>query len=254
MALEEPGVFVARLTTEELASALAAAGRCAVLVPVGAIEPHGPHLPLDTDLIISRAAAVRAVATLRGLDIAAFVAPDACYGVTECASDFAGAVSVPAPAVIGYLHGVAEGWLRAGFGHVCLVNNHLEPAHDGAVRAAVATIPGGRASVASPLTKRWARTLSEEFKRGACHAGEYETSIVLAASPADVREELLGTMPDVDISLSENLKKNVARFREMGMDRGYAGAPGRATQGHGETMLQRLAEMIVGEITDALGA
>ena len=250
-------VFVAALTSEEFAAVTRGGKPVCILVPVGAIEPHGPHLPLDTDIVISRAAAVRAVPLLRARGLEAFVAPAAPYGVTECARDFAGAVSVPAGDVVSYLRGVVSGWLRTGAAHVCLVNNHLEPAHDSAVRAAVAGLAAGRASAATPLERRFGRTLSEEFKRGACHAGEYETSIVLAAAPGAVREAVRRELPDVDISLSENLKKGVERFAEMGLTRAYAGAPARASVRHGEEMLSRLAEMIditIGEAMHPPGA
>jgi creatinine amidohydrolase/Fe(II)-dependent formamide hydrolase-like protein len=38
----------------------------------------------------------------------------------------------------------------------------------------------------------------------------------------------------------------------MGLSKSYAGAPARATAAHGEEMLDRLAEMIVGEVTEAM--
>ncbi len=245
-------VFIARMTTDELA-ALVARGALVVLVPVGAIEPHGPHLPLDTDLVISRASSERAARALIARGLSARVAPDVPYGVTHFAEGFAGAVSVPAEAVVAYLRGVVEGWLATGASHVCLVNNHLEPAHDTAVRAAVAGFEKARASVASPLTRRWARTLSEEFKRGACHAGEYETSIVQAADAAAVRDAIRRALPDVDVSLSAAIARGVDRFRDMGLTQSYAGAPARATPSHGDEMLDRLAEMIVGEVLEGMG-
>ncbi|HEU4929545.1 MAG TPA: creatininase family protein, partial [Candidatus Krumholzibacteria bacterium] len=53
-------VFIARMTTDEFDAAIKNRP-VVILLPVGAIEPHGPHLPLETDLVISRAAAERAV-------------------------------------------------------------------------------------------------------------------------------------------------------------------------------------------------
>jgi len=241
---------IARLTTDELRDLFAGNARVAILLPVGAIEPHGPHLPLDTDLIISRAAAEAAVPLLASAGVVARIAPDVSYGVTECAAGFAGAVGVAPEELRAYLAGVVGAWVANGAHHVCIVNNHLEPAHDSAVRAAVATF-AGRAMVASPLTRRWARTLDDEFKRGACHAGEYETSIVMAATPGRVRENLRQTLPDVDVSLSEKLRAGVATFRAMGLDRAYAGFPARASSAHGADMIARLAEMVAGEILDA---
>ncbi len=250
MAIER---FVARMTTEEFAALLAASKPVAILLPVGAIEPHGPHLPLDTDLIISRAAAERAISLLDAHGVVACVAPDVPYGVTEFANGFAGAASVPESAVVAYLRGVVDGWLGTGVAHVCVVNNHLEPAHDAAVRAAISNVDRSRASVASPLTRRWAKTLSEEFKRGACHAGEYETSIVLAAHAQSVREAIARELPEVDVSLSDAIKRGVTAFRTMGLSRSYAGAPARAKAAHGDEMLSRLAEMIAAEVAAAMG-
>ncbi len=249
-----PAIFIARMTTEEFAEVLDGAKPVAVLVPVGAIEPHGPHLPLDTDLIISRAACARAVGLLDARGVRGLVAPDVAYGVTDCAREFAGAAGVGAAVFSAYLRGVVAGWLGTGASHVSVVNNHLEPAHDAAVRAAVAEFQPARVSVASPLARRWGRTLSDEFKRGACHAGEYETSIVQAASPETVREDIRAALPDVDVSLSERLAAGIVTFRAMGLDRAYAGAPARASAAHGVEMIERLGEMVATEVLEAIGA
>jgi creatinine amidohydrolase len=245
---------LADLTTEHVRAALTTGRRAVALVPVGSVEPHGPHLPLATDTLISDAAAARAVPLLEAAGLAAFVAPAVPYGVTLFAEGFAGAVSVPAEALTAFLAAVVRGHLAAGFAHVCLVNNHLEPAHDAAVRAAIGGLPAGAASVACPLTRRWARTLSAEFKSGACHAGEYETSLVLAAAPDCVDGAAAAALPDVATSLSEGIKAGKTTFRAMGLDRAYTGAPARATAAEGEEMLGRLAAMIAAEVTEALAA
>ena len=243
------------LTTDRLRALLDGGKPCVALVPVGSVEPHGPHLPLATDTVISEAACHRAVPLLEKRDLVALVAPPIPYGVTQYAEGFAGAISVPAAALTPFLRAVVTGWLDAGLSHVCLVNNHLEPDHDAAVRrAALDGVPMGRASVASPLTRRWARTLSAEFKSGACHAGRYETSIVLAASADTVDMDAARGLPDVAISLSEGIKAGQTTFRSMGIDRAYTGSPREATAEEGSQLLDRLAEMIVAEVTEGLAA
>jgi len=245
--------FLARHTTESL-RALATGKRAVVaLVPVGSTEPHGPHLGLGTDVVISAAACVRAVELLdRKGPLVGVIAPAINYGVTDCAAGFPGAVSVPAGVLTAYVAAVCDGLLAQGLRHVCLVNSHLEPAHDAAIRA-VLEGRQGKVSVACPLTKKWARTLSEEFKSGACHAGQYETSIVMAAAPELVDEAARQTLPPVPISLSKQLAAGVTTFAAMGLDRAYAGDPRAASIEEGERMIQRLAEMVVGEIREALG-
>jgi creatinine amidohydrolase len=236
-------------TTEEVA-AIVAGVRTAVLVPVGSVEPHGPHLPLGTDTLISETASERAAEALARDGVDAWVAPSVPYGVTEFAEGFAGTVSVPADVLTSMLRAIAERLLADGWRHVCFVNNHLEPAHDVAVRAAALGLPSGAASVACPLTKRWARTLSEEFKRGDCHAGSYETSLAIAGG-ATVREGHR-ELPAVGVSLSKEIRAGKTRFREMGMERAYTGAPAEATREEGQTMYGKLVAMIVAEVTEGL--
>ncbi len=241
-----------RMTTDELGALLASGRPAVVLLPVGSVEPHGPHLSLVTDTIISEAAATRAAASLEREGLAVLLAPAVSYGVTRFAAGFAGAVSVPPAALAAYLRAVVEGYLDAGFAHVCVVNNHLEPEHDAAVRASVAGLPPGRASVACPLTRRWGRTLSAEFKSGACHAGRYETSLVLAADAGAVRGDLAASLPDLEVSLSAGILAGRSSFLALGLDRAYTGAPARATAAEGEEMLDRLATMIATEVKEAL--
>ena len=174
------------------------------------------------------------------------------YGVTDYASGFAGAIGVPAEALTPLLRAIAERLLATGFAHVCFVNNHLEPAHDAAVRAAIAGLPAGAASVACPLTRRWGRTLGGEFKRGECHAGRYETSLMLAARE-DVRASF-GELPTLGLSLSLAIQAGKATFAEIGMDRAYTGAPCEATLAEGEELYEKLVTMVVTEVTEGLAA
>jgi creatinine amidohydrolase len=237
------------LTYEEVRDLLAA-GPTVAIVPMGSVEPHGPHLPLDTDTTISLTCALRAADRLEASGVASVVAPSLPYGVTDYATGFAGAVGVPAAALSAMLHAITSSLLATGFDHVCFVNNHLEPAHDAAVRAGIAGFASGAASVACPLTRRWGRTLSDEFKRGDCHAGRYETSLILAAG-AHVRPSF-EELPTLGLSLSEAIRSGKATFAEIGMERAYTGAPREATRDEGEALYEKLVTMVVTEITEGL--
>jgi creatinine amidohydrolase len=246
--------FLARYTTAALEQLTTGKPGIIALVPVGSTEPHGPHLGLGTDVVISAAACLRAAELLdkRGTMVGV-IAPAVSYGVTDCALGFAGAVSVPAGVLTAYLGAICDGLLASGIRHVCFVNNHLEPAHDAAVRAVVTGRDARKVSVACPLTKKWARTLSAEFKSGQCHAGRYETSIMMAAAPELVAEAMRARLPPVAISLSDKLREGVMTFEAMGMHAAYAGDPAAATIEEGEQLIHRLGEMVVGEVLEAMG-
>lgn len=130
---------------------------------------------------------------------------------------------------------------------MCLVNNHLEPAHDDAVRAAITG--NMHASCACPLERRFARTLSDEFKKGECHAGRYETSLVLAANQEVEGYEKLQPVP---VSLSDGIRDGKKTFLEMGMTHAYAGAPGQASAEEGDALYEKLVAMIVTVVQEGL--
>lgn len=236
------------LTTVESAEFSARHPSC-VLLSVGSVEPHGPHLPLGTDTLISERACDDASRVLADRGVTSVIAPTIPYGVTDFAEGFSGAIGVPADVLTSLLAAVCARLLQDGWDHVALVNNHLEPAHDAAVRAVVARFPSGRISVSCPLTRRWARTLSDEFKKGNCHAGRYETSLVLAAGKGHLPAPPL---PSLAISLSDGIKAGQHTFREMGMTAAYTGAPSEASAGEGEELYEKLREMVVTEVLDAL--
>jgi creatinine amidohydrolase len=243
--------LLSSLTTYDVRE-IVASPPTAILVPVGSVEPHGPHLPLSVDTTISEVAAMRAARLLVEKNVDVYIAPSVPYGVTDFASGFAGTVGVSASALTALLASIVERLVHDGWSHVCIVNNHLEPAQDEAVRAAIAKVAKGRASVACPLTKRWGRTLSDEFKKGNCHAGRYETSLALAAG-VRVRAEYTKLAP-LEVSLSTEIKAGKTRFTEMGMDRAYTGAPDQATEREGEELFDKLAEMIATEVLEGIAA
>ncbi len=221
-----------------------------VVLPVGSLEPHGPHLPLGTDALLSSELAERSAKHLRKKGYEAWVAPMVPYGVTECAAGFPGVVSLEARILTPLVSSLIKGFLVQGVSHVCVVNNHLEPGHDAALRAAIEPIE--KASYACPLIRKFARTLSDEFKSGKCHAGQYETSLVLAAKPELVNEKKRAGLPFVDVSLSEKLRDGVSDFREMGMDDAYAGAPTEGSAAEGEELYQSLVAMVETLVEGAL--
>lgn len=238
------------LTTEECAEVLRAP-HPTVLLPVGSTEPHGPHLPLATDAILSERACEVAAARLRAEGVTAVVAPSLPYGVTRYAAGFAGAISLTPETAERVVAELLAAYVGAGFARACVVNNHLEPEHVAALSRAVASAPG--ALFANQLTRRWGKTLSDEFRRGDCHAGSYETSLVMAARPDLVRVEVARGLAPVPISLSAAIREGKHTFRAMGGDRAYFGAPAAASREEGESLYERLAAMIVAEVRESLG-
>jgi creatinine amidohydrolase len=225
------------------------------LWPIGSTEAHGPHLPLSTDVIIAEETCLRAAPKLEGrFQAEVVVLPSLAFTVTDFAAPFAGTISIPKETALAYVRDVVASVARLGFRAVCLVNAHLEPAHRHMLRDAVKaarTLTGAPVVLADPAERRFAETLTEEFKKSA-HAGCYETSLVLAARP-----ELVGareTLAPLDVDLVAKMLGGARTLVDAGAPQAYLGDPKAATAAEGEATYERLAEIVCTVIAEALGS
>ena len=98
----------ADLPWTEIRDALAGDAPVVAILPLGAIEAHGPHLPLGTDVIISDGMAKRAAKALEAEGIRALVLPALAYAPAEYAAEFAGTISIGAATAAALLLDIAR--------------------------------------------------------------------------------------------------------------------------------------------------
>lgn len=226
------------------------------LWPVGSTEAHGPHLPLSTDVVIAEETCRRAAPQiLAALDLEALLLPPLAFTVTEYAAPFKGTISISKATATAYVTEVLVSAAAQGFKAVVLVNAHLEPAHRFALRDAVKAarpLAACPVALADPCDRRWVSRLSAEFQSGNCHAGQYETSLVLAAEGAPKRPALARALRPVDLDLVGGMQAGKKNFVEIGAQQAYFGAPAAATAEEGEATYRTLAEIVVTVLTEAL--
>ena len=236
---------------------LQAAERSVAILPAGSVEAHGPHLPLSTDTMISEEVAHRAAQGLATQGWTAVVFPPVHYGVTDWAAAFAGSTSIPADVTHGLFVSAAKAARAMGFTRVAITNAHLEPGHIKVLRDVVETFEAetGEPLVFADKTRRKnAARLTEEFQSGSCHAGQYETSLILAIRPELVRMDLAGALPEHHIPLHEKIAAGAKDFVDCGLDQAYCGRPADATAEEGERSLQTLAAMVVEAVVASMPA
>ena len=144
---------------------------------------------------------------------------------------------------------------RHGFAALAIANAHLDPTHLAALAEAVARLDaGGRLAVACPdLTNRaLAERLTDEFRTGACHAGRYESSIVLSERPELVREAIRAALAPNPASLSTAIRAGNATFEAAGGPRAYFGWPADATAEEGRATLMTLGAILAESVSSAL--
>jgi len=228
--------------------------RTVAILPVGAIEAHGPHLPLDTDVVIAQAMARAGAERIAAAGRDALLLPPLCFTAAGFAAAFPGTITVSGSALTQVVVDIARNLTRQGFALLAIANAHLDPEHLGALHEAV---HAGRAAGLLPIAfpdltrKPWGGRLGDEFRSGACHAGQFESSIVLAARADAVREDIRGGLDPNMHSLSDAIRNGVRTFAAAGGPRAYFGDPAAATKEEGERTIAVLGQ-ILHEAAEAL--
>jgi mycofactocin precursor peptide peptidase len=197
-----------------------------VLLPVGSLEQHGPHLPLDTDARIAAAVARRAALG----DPAVLLAPPLAYGASGEHEGFPGTLSIGHPAlrsVLVELGRSAGAWAS----RLVFVNGH---------GGNLPTVPDAVAQL-----RREGRDVAWfgcAVARGDAHAGRTETSILLALDPGVVR--LAAAQPGNTTPLAELLPTLVRGGVAAASPNGVLGDPTGATAEEGEELLGTLTAQL----------
>jgi creatinine amidohydrolase len=149
-----------------------------VILPVGATEEHGPHLPTITDTIQAIEVA-RAVAEERGV----FLAPPLHYGVCRSTRGFPGTITVGHDALRAFARDLLLSFADSGFTRVMILTGHAGGQHMAALEEACQIAVESRdfrVSLVS-LFDLIDSTLVETPHDG--HAGEVETSLMMVIRP-----------------------------------------------------------------------
>ena len=205
-----------------------AAPRRVLVVPLGSLEQHGPHLPLDTDTRIASAVAARACAGMPG----AGLAPPVAIGASGEHADFPGTLSIGTSALTTMLVELVR-HASLHWPATLLVNGH--GGNIPAIRAAVSRLRSeGR------VCDVWHAGAPESAPGVAAdaHAGRFETSVMLALAPDDVRLDLAA--PGDTRPLAELMPELAARGVRAVSPGGVLGDPAGASAGEGERLIGRM--------------
>jgi creatinine amidohydrolase len=180
-----------KLTWEEINEAVAA--RKIPIVPVGAVEQHGPHLPLDVDMLLAGSVA-QAVGQRRAEKV--LVLPTACYGYTGHVMDFPGTINIHYTHFIEYMLDICKSLAYHGFKKMFVVNGHGSnmPNLDLMARRVNLETDAQCAwtswwlflTADKGFLPRWRQSA---FPGGCAHACELETSVYMHLCPSDLRSD-----------------------------------------------------------------
>ena len=241
------------MTWQEVAEAGAATARWIAVLPLAAVEQHGPHLPLGVDTFIAEAYLAR-VRKILPDELPVTFLPVQRIGVSVEHLAYPGTLSLSAATAIAAWTELGESLARAGLRKLVLITSH-----GGNVAAMELVARDLRARFRMlAITVGWHRfgypenTFSSEEKKHGIHGGDIETSLMLAAMPETVRSEKAPKATPATVDMAREFRwlgaYRPAGFAWMTQDLHATGAIGDATlatAAKGEAALARGAEAFV---------
>lgn len=240
-------VKLMEMTREEIR---AAAATGTVVLPVAAVEQHGPHLPVGVDTYITEYIAVEAAALASREDVPVYVAPIQAYGSSHHHRPFAGVLSLSSDTLVRVLKDVGRSLIASGFRRIFILNGHGGNsdiiglvAQDLAVEHDVTM---GAASYWTLAREPLQSLMSEKgipWVPG--HAGGFETALIRALRGELVDEGAVPTQATVAAPRSGPLAKAaVHRHRAIANIDGYTDVPARGDKALGEAALKVLVREV----------
>ena len=186
------------ISTREFAQAQTSglAARTVAMLPVGAVEQHGPHLPVSVDATLLQGI-VDAALPLLPADVPVLVLPAQNVGLSTEHLNFPGTLSLPPKLIIDLWTAMGNAVARAGIHELLMFNTHGGQVAVMDIVARELRIQHGMLVYSSswgnlPLPADVTSQFSAEEHRFGIHGGEIETSMMLHLAPELVNMELAG--------------------------------------------------------------
>ena len=241
-----PQRFLPYLSWTEIAD-LPDKANTVIVLPTGATEQHGPHLPCAVDTLICAGVVGHALAKVPA-HIPAFAMAPITYGKSEEHLHFPGTMTLKGETLLATMNEIGESVYRAGFRKLLIVNGHGGQPQVMEMAARELRLRHGDFIVIPSFTWKMPNVagqfLSETEKKLAMHAGHAETAIVLALAPETVHmDKAVANYPPPFPStlLSTDGRPACAwSARDFGPS-GIIGDPTKATAEQGQLILESLA-------------
>ena len=228
-------MFIEEITMEEFKKALRKTKT--ILIPFGTVEEHGRHLPLSTDTMVAVEALKRVAEKKR-----VFIAPPIHYGVCTSTRQHPGTITIKPSTLRALTRDIVVDCYNKGLRNFVLVTGHGGGLHINAMKEVaeelVEELKGIKMAVVCPYTILYKELSEIAETENDSHAGELETSLILAIRPELVKgtsKEEYPTFP----------KPLIVKDKLKYWPGGVWGNPKKATMEKGERVLDIIVKKLI---------
>lgn len=214
-----------------------------LIVPYGTVEEHGSHLPLSTDTLI-----IVEILKLLEKKRRVLIAPPLHYGVCTSTSQHPGTIEITPESLRRITLDIVRSAYRKGIRNFILVSGHGGGLHMSAIKEVSEVLVGELKAVKiaalTPYDALWKELSEIADTENDSHAGEMETSLVLALKPELVKGRSKEEYPNFP-------KPMVVKDKRKYWTGGVWGNPERATVEKGRTAVKLILNSLV-ELVDTM--
>ncbi|MFW5904092.1 MAG: creatininase family protein [Candidatus Saliniplasma sp.] len=223
-----------------------------VLILMGSIEQHGPHLPINTDTLIAEELGVRTAEKLGDALLAPVIRP----GCSRHHMEFPGTVSISSRTFKEIVTDYCLAYEKHGFKNIVLIPYHggnYEPVEEIETELRYKLKKSNLVLVADleksmQLMNNGMKEAGFDFEEPVIHAGATETSILMAIDEKLVRKERMEKGHIGNLSIANLFTKGLKYYTENGV----LGDPVKANKEAGEIILESIVDWYVDVISEEL--
>jgi creatinine amidohydrolase len=225
-----------------------------VVVPVAAIEQHGPHLPVEVDSLLGETVALR-TARLVAEKEPIVVLPCLWTGISEHHMSFGGTITLDFPTFSAVVTGICQSVVRHGFRRIVLLNGH--GGNDNALRVLADELTPKLGVPIAQMTYWYAaaKPIAAILERQTAllHACEAETSMTMALRPELVAEDRI-RMAEVNLTPDPKDVVGPGIYRWQSLvarsSAGVIGFPSAASKEKGDRLIAAIAEDLAAKLVN----
>ena len=222
-----------------------------VILPVGSLEQHGPHLPVEVDTLLGETIAVRAAAKIAAKGQSVVVLPMLWTGLSEHHMSFGGTITLESATFAAVVGDIVRSAVRHGFKKIVLLNAH--GGNENALRTITDDLTPKLGVPIVQFTYWYAAAVPIakilEKQGGLTHACEAETSMTMAIRPDKVAVDRIPTDMSNDTG---DVPSGVYRWRSVASRTasGALGHPEAASAEKGERLLEAISAAVADKLCD----